>query len=730
MITKNLEIAEDAEFVVVGAGPAGTAAAIELAREGRDVLLIDQHQFPRDKPCGDALWSSAVRALLDLELDDLIAGAEPIEGTRLVSSTSGRQVIQKVRNSDGRPSPRCLPRVRVDAEMVDSAIQRGARFLQGRACHLIENEGVTNGLIIRGENGEWREIRGRNFIAADGATSRLRKLAGVGQAAFGLRAFAMRQYFETEHPVDPLFEVRIPLQFRGIRLPGYGWIFPVSERLVNIGVGFYTSPKTFRTSGVSVLAVMRDFVEELQSDPRTTFGHLQKYSELRGAPVAIGFSAESVKSGNILFVGDAARMTDPNVGEGIASALLSGRDAALELMGNQKHRDQQGFETHLRRAFPRLGQDMGLAIRSVERFTTELWPDHSDGTSIPRSRFLNCLATAYMRGADDETSILSTPVYRISDAASTGVAKSLVSMSNLALDTLHTDFPMAMESSHRFLHANIGPSVACLFLSVESASGMEPTERSAPSALSLELFNLTVRILSQLSDKSSASSMNLGNGLATLIADHAMSQGLKLALVLGPTEAASLARTSRTVFEGAAIDADDAWRLDRTVERYFMAAGDSDGGLHEHAAGLGARMAGKPETEPALAEYGRNLGIALRVSNDVVALLDGDYPTAREPGEDLRYGNFTLPVIYALDDDPTLEQILTPETIECAIDQAVEQIRNTNAVERCLADCNRHADAALAALDHIDLKDTALRALIGLAVDRCAAQVAKADDDI
>ncbi|MBI4897342.1 MAG: geranylgeranyl reductase family protein [Actinobacteria bacterium] len=718
-MTVKLEPIDEAEVVIVGAGPAGTAAAITLSRLGRDVVLIDQHRFPRDKPCGDGLWSGAVEALREFGLAKLIDGAMPIEKTQIVHMQDERLVERLTARRGPQTLPRCIPRQRLDAALLDLAIAGGARFTCGRAQEFFKQDGSVTAITVRRADGSRGAVHGRAFIAADGATSRLRRLAGVAPPKTAAPAYAIRQYVGTDRPLEPIFEIRTPIAFGQHRLPGYSWIFPVDENIANIGVGLFRGAGSRNNKHYSLRELLRAFTDELRSDSRTEFGDLDELSPPQGAPLAIGFAADSVQKGNIFFVGDAARLTDPLVGEGISAALESGRITGDAVDGWLDSGRCTRLGDRLSRRFPRIGQDTRLLHLTYDRLVDEAGRSPDDAKTVRGGNaFLEEVATVFMRGSDDKPVLDETPVVCGVAARDDGLREIFTELNRLALDEFRVDFPFAFEMLHRRLRSTAGPSVAAGMLLTAKAHGLPSHESPYSAAIACELTLIASHFLGQTCNQSEPDRPSLGNGLTTLIADLALSTGLQLAVSLGPAETAGLARLSRTVFEGAMSEAVDTWRTDRSAERYFAAAHTQSGEPHAFAVGLGARLAKYTGDHAPLNEFGQNLGLALKISNDVVELFEGDEPMAREPGDQLRMGNFTLATIFALEKDPDLAPLLTLETVDNSFEEALARIRATGAIKRSFAECVRFAETARAALEQADLCGTPLESLINLAVDR------------
>src|SRR3954453_8199678 len=180
---------DEAEVVVVGGGPSGSTAADKLAELGHEVLLIDQSGFPRDKPCGDGLTHAAVATLERREFGHLLAESQPIEDVRVILG-HGRAGTGWYRPWPQPPSHACtVPRRTLDSALFGRAMERGARFRRARVDGPLITDGKVGGVRLAGGEGE---VRARSVIAADGATSRLRREAGFPRERLGSHIYALR----------------------------------------------------------------------------------------------------------------------------------------------------------------------------------------------------------------------------------------------------------------------------------------------------------------------------------------------------------------------------------------------------------------------------------------------------------------------------------------------------------------------------------------------------------
>lgn len=303
-------------MTVVGAGPAGAAAAITLARAGRSVLLADKATFPRDKCCGDGLTTGALRILDELGLDPKNVPSWQIVDDVVVRSPSGYSPIFPLPRHAGTYAA-VARRTELDAAVVDVARDAGVEVRAGHGCRGVEpaSDGVTVGLDGAGP------VTTRYVIAADGMWSPVRKYVGADQAGYRGEWHAFRQYFTG---VGPRAAKELFVWFEPDLLPGYAWSFPLPDNRANVGFGVVRGARldggAIKHQWADVLS--RPHIAEVLG-PRA-----QPEAPHKAWPIPARVDDTTLTKGRVLFVGDAARASDPLTGEGIGQALVSGIAAA------------------------------------------------------------------------------------------------------------------------------------------------------------------------------------------------------------------------------------------------------------------------------------------------------------------------------------------------------------------------------------------------------------------
>ncbi len=321
------------DVLVVGAGPAGAAAAITLQRSGVSTIVIDKATFPRDKCCGDGLTTLALRELEALGLQPgNVSGWFDVDAAWL-RSPSGREVCLPL--PDEGHYAAVAPRFELDRELVAVARRAGVDVRDG---HGFDGVAIADAHLDVAVDGIGT-VRCRYVIAADGMWSPVRKAVGATIAGYRGEWHAFRQY--AGNVTGPASEQLI-VWFDGDLLPGYAWSFPLPGNRVNIGFGVLRD-------GDHKVGDMADLWRDILARPHVMEA-LGEGFQLEGRhtawPIPARVDSIALTAGRVLFVGDAAAATDVMTGEGIGQALLTGRLAAeaIARAGDHPEHVAAGYE--------------------------------------------------------------------------------------------------------------------------------------------------------------------------------------------------------------------------------------------------------------------------------------------------------------------------------------------------------------------------------------------------
>ncbi|WP_192830025.1 menaquinone reductase [Mycobacterium sp. UM_Kg1] len=320
MVTVNSQ----ADVVVVGAGPAGSAAAAWAARAGHDVLVVDSAGFPRDKPCGDGLTPRAVEQLELLGLGEWLDSHIRHRGLRLTGFGGHVEVPWPGRSFPSSSS--AAPRTELDERIRKVAEESGARMLLGVKAVGVQHD--ASGRVRAVVLADGAEVACRTLIVADGARSTLGRVLGRQWHQETVYGVAARGYLASPRSDEPWLTSHLELRSpEGAVLPGYGWIFPLGNGEVNIGVGALATVK--RPADVALRPLM-SYYADLR---REEWGFKGPVRAPASALLPMGGAVSGVAGPNWMLIGDAAACVNPLNGEGIDYGLETGR-LAVELLGD------------------------------------------------------------------------------------------------------------------------------------------------------------------------------------------------------------------------------------------------------------------------------------------------------------------------------------------------------------------------------------------------------------
>lgn len=330
------------DVLVVGAGPAGSAAAAWAARAGAEVVLTDAAVFPRDKTCGDGLTPRAVHELGKLGLEDWLRARTVNQGLR--AHGFGQTLLLPWPGGTLPEWGSAVPRTELDDHLRTTAIKSGATALDGlRAVDVRMRAGRVEAVIFerraeRAAGGgraeaERVEIACRRLVVADGVRSPLGKVLGREWHRDTVYGVAGRSYVTSTMSDDPWISSHLELRGHDDEiLSGYGWIFPLGTGEVNLGVGTLATAK--RPADIAVRPLMQHYADQRREE----FGLSGELRAPTSALLPMGGAVSRVAGLNWALIGDAAGCVNPLNGEGIDYGLETGRMIA-ELMTSQPDRE-------------------------------------------------------------------------------------------------------------------------------------------------------------------------------------------------------------------------------------------------------------------------------------------------------------------------------------------------------------------------------------------------------
>src|SRR5262245_41098892 len=314
------------DVLVVGGGPAGAATAYWLAEAGHDVVVVERKTFPRDKTCGDGLTPRAVRQLADMGLEDAIArDHHRFDG--LCAIAHGITLELPWPEHPVYPSHGYVVRRRdLDQLVAEHAVKSGATLRQGtEATAPVYERGLLAGAVVQSKGGSPEELRARYVVIADGSNSRFGRAVGTSRDRRYPQGMAIRTYYESPRHDDPWIESALDVRDRqGRSLPGYGWIFPVGDGTINVGIGLLSTFKGWKSVNTSHL--MTEWAAT--APPYWGIDPDAPLQAPTGGRLPMAGSVGPKAGPSFLVVGDAAGAVNPFNREGIDYAYETGRLAA------------------------------------------------------------------------------------------------------------------------------------------------------------------------------------------------------------------------------------------------------------------------------------------------------------------------------------------------------------------------------------------------------------------
>ena len=314
------------EVLVVGGGPAGAAAGYWLSQLGHDCIVLEKKTYPREKTCGDGLTPRAVKQLGDMGLADELAKFHRYEGLR--ATAHGKALELQWPTHPVYPQHGYVVRRRdLDMMVANNAAKSGATLLEGHeALEPIMDRGCVRGVTAKKKgDDETIDVKAEYVVIADGANSRIGRALGTYRTREWPYGTAIRTYWESPLHADPWIESALDVKDRsGNSMPGYGWIFPVGDGTVNIGVGLLSTFRDFKDVNTSHLldAYAHQVADSWQIDPESP---TQRATAGR---IPMGGSVGPKVGPSHLVIGDAAGSVNPFNGEGIDYAYETARMAA------------------------------------------------------------------------------------------------------------------------------------------------------------------------------------------------------------------------------------------------------------------------------------------------------------------------------------------------------------------------------------------------------------------
>lgn len=350
-----------ADVVVVGAGPGGSAAAYYLATAGLDVALLEKATFPRDKVCGDGLTPAAVEEINLMGVDT--TGWKRNKGLNVIGG--GHSIYLPWPEQKSAPNyGMARARMQLDEALVRRAEAAGARLYEGFNVQraLQTPSGRLRGVVAkvgRGKDVREVEFHSKVVIEAGGVAARLATSLGIHKKPNRPMGVAARAYFKSPKGNTDWMDSHLEL-WSGKRgesdlLPGYGWLFPLGDGIVNIGLGSVSS--TAKATKLPYKDIFKTWVANLPEEWEMT--EENQIGPLRTAALPMSFNRTPHYKDGLVIVGDAGGMVSSFNGEGIAPAMRASRYAAESIVSALSRDTEAGFDVAMEAYTEALRQDWG-----------------------------------------------------------------------------------------------------------------------------------------------------------------------------------------------------------------------------------------------------------------------------------------------------------------------------------------------------------------------------------
>ncbi|MFG2295710.1 geranylgeranyl reductase family protein [Streptomyces sp. NPDC048603] len=688
------------DALVVGAGPAGSSTAYHLAVQGRRVLLLEAQRFPRDKVCGDALTQRAVRVLAAMGVLDLLPPPERMRGLRVHMRGRGRRDFTYGAYPGADSHCLVVPRRLLDEAICARAVAVGSELWDGAVvtAPIVEGGRVVGVRVCR--DGRPVDVRAAAVVAADGARSPLAR--AVGLLPEGDLGVGVRGYLTALDGLPDLQEVFLPLDDVAGRdlLPSFGWINPTCASEANIGVALFRPGYEARAEHV-----LQNFLARLSTG---STGRKALDGRLRGewatAPLRLDFSPGRCAGDGILLVGDAAGLVNPFTGEGISYALESGRTAA-EVIDRGLTRDptRPDLLDHALLLGNAYSGVLTAGRRSAHRYQF-VWRVLESTFDSERVPFALCRRALLLpegmgelrahRAIDDVAGLM---------APGADVRTDLLGIGELMASAVRDEWPFLARLAMSSWGDPGVPFRPALLLLLASHFGDGGARSRIKMGAAIELSALAALAQLGVEDTPTLHS-SWGNRFAILVSDLLMSKSLHLATDGGPEALALISHAVTKVCTGRMGERQHAFDVRMAADDHLSLVESQTASSFELPCRLGAVTAGAdPEHVGALASYGRALGVAFRLTEDVRIITGAARPTDNAAGAALSEGTLAHPVLVALQRRPgKLTSLIRRGRLTADdVEEAAAIVRDSGALDVTRALAREQARRAAAALEEL-----------------------------
>jgi len=372
------------DIIIVGGGPAGSAAACHAANEGHKVLLLEKDEYPRDKICGDAVGGKALKHLEELDLLEPLKKTPHFTFDSVIFSNTKREEVC-INIEDPQSVGYVYPRINFDWILFNEATKR----IENNGGYVIQNFRVNNLLIDKDKNNRIIGVSGTNgnkdyeffapiTIGAGGVNCPVSKIiiTDIYKENFMEKehwSSAFRQYWKRIKGVN-YKKGAIEFHYVDGVIPGYFWIFPIGNDMCNVGLGITLSD--LKNKKLKLKELQKYIINEKFSDrfenASLVEGSGKSWQLPLGSPRKSRLKPRRMFANGCLLIGDSASLIDPFTGEGIGNALLSAKIAIKHCTKNKNNFDEYSGEEYQKDVWNNLGKELTNSFK-IQKYTRRKW---------------------------------------------------------------------------------------------------------------------------------------------------------------------------------------------------------------------------------------------------------------------------------------------------------------------------------------------------------------------